>query len=69
MLHHATQENYEMLSKRHPEVEFEKPKLEGSDLTRELLKKYDFVVCSVTDTSESRAIADKLDELNQDGEE
>ena len=56
---HATQENYEMLCKLYPHIEFEFPPepLTGNDLTRGMFERGDFaVVCKCSDTSESSAI-------------
>ena len=56
---HATQENYELLSKLYPHIEFELPPspLTGSDLTKGMFERGDFaVVCKCSDTSESSAI-------------
>ena len=55
----ATQENYEMLCKLYPHIEFEFPPepLTGNDLTRGMFERGDFaVVCKCSDTSESSAI-------------
>ena len=57
---HATQENYEMLCKLYPHIEFELPPKEitGSDLTKGMFERGDFaVVCKCSDTSEIMAIA------------
>ena len=57
---HVTQENYEMLCKPYPHIEFEQPTKEitGSDLTKEMFKRGTFaVVCKCSDTSEIMAIA------------
>ena len=57
---HATQENYEMLCKLYPHIQFELPPKEitRSDLTKEMFKRGDFaVVCKCSDTSEIMAIA------------
>jgi len=55
-LFHATPENHALLSQLYPNVEFEKPKAVGSDLTRQMLadgaKK---VLCWVSDTSDDHA--------------
>ena len=56
---HATQENYEMLRKLYPHIEFELPHKEitGSDLTKGMFERGDFaVVCKCSDTSESSAM-------------
>ena len=56
---HATQENYEMLCKPYPHIEFELPPkpLTGNDLTKGMFERGDFaVVCKCSDTSESSAI-------------
>lgn len=56
---HATQENYEMLCKLYPHIEFEQPPkpLTGNDLTKGMFERGDFaVVCKCSDTSESSAI-------------
>lgn len=57
---HATQENYEMLCKLYPHIEFEQPPKEiaRSDLTKGMFERGDFaVVCKCSDTSEINAIA------------
>ena len=57
---HATQENYEMLCKPYPHIQFELPPKEitRSDLTKEMFKRGTFVaVCKCSDTSEIMAIA------------
>ena len=57
---HATQENYEMLCKLYPHIEFEQPSKEitRSDLTKGMFERGDFaVVCKCSDTSEIMAIA------------
>ena len=57
---HATQENYEMLLKLYPHIEFEQPPKEitRSDLTKGMFERGDFaVVCKCSDTSEIEAIA------------
>ena len=57
---HATQENYEMLCKLYPHIEFELPPKEitRSDLTKGMFERGDFaVVCKCSDTSEIMAIA------------
>ena len=57
---YATQENYEMLCKPYPHIEFEQPHKEiaRSDLTKEMFKRGTFaVVCKCSDTSEINAIA------------
>ena len=57
---HATRENYEMLCKPYPHIEFEQPPKEitRSDLTKEMFKRGTFaVVCKCSDTSEINAIA------------
>ena len=57
---HATQENYEILCKLYPHIEFELPPKEitRSDLTKEMFKRGTFaVVCKCSDTSEIMAIA------------
>jgi len=54
---HATQENWELLSKRYPNVEFEKPKAVGSDLTRQMLADgVKDILCWVSDLSDDDAI-------------
>ena len=56
---YATQENYEILCKPYPHIEFEQPPKEitGSDLTKGMFERGDFaVVCKCSDTSESSAI-------------
>ena len=55
----ATQENYEMLCKLYPHIEFERPTkpLTGSDLTRAMLDKgWKFVPCYVHDASDDEAM-------------
>lgn len=55
----ATQENYEILCKLYPHIEFEKPPkpITGNDLTKGMFERGDFaVVCKCSDTSESSAI-------------
>ena len=57
---YATQENYEMLCKLYPHIQFELPPKEitGSDLTKGMFKRGTFaVVCKCSDTSEIMAIA------------
>ena len=57
---YATQENYEILCKLYPHIEFEQPPKEiaRSDLTKGMFERGDFaVVCKCSDTSESRASA------------
>lgn len=57
---YATQENYELLTKPYPHIEFEQPPKEiaRSDLTKEMFKRGTFaVVCKCSDTSEISAIA------------
>lgn len=57
---YATQENYEMLCKLYPHIEFEQPPKEiaRSDLTKGMFERGDFaVVCKCSDTSEINAIA------------
>ena len=57
---HATQENYEMLCKLYPHIEFElSPKpLKGSDLTKIMFERGDFaVVCKCSNIGECSAIA------------
>ncbi len=56
---YTTQENYELLTKLYPHIEFELPPKEitGSDLTKGMFERGDFaVVCKCSDTSESSAI-------------
>ena len=56
----ATQENYEMLCKPYPHIEFEQPPKEitRSELTKEIFERGTFaVVCKCSDTSEIMAIA------------
>ena len=56
---HATQENYEMLCKLYPHIEFEQPPKEitGSDLCRAMLDKgWHLVPCVVSDISDSDAL-------------
>ena len=55
---YATQENYEMLCKLYPHIQFEQPPKEitRSDLTKEMFKRGTFaVVCKCSDISESSA--------------
>ena len=55
----ATQENYEMLCKLYPHIEFEQPPkpLKGSDLARAMLDKgWKFVPCYVHDESDDEAM-------------
>ena len=57
---HATQENYEMLCKLYPHIEFELPPKEitGSDLTKGMFERGDFaVVCKCSNIGEYSAIA------------
>lgn len=57
---HATQENYEMLCKLYPHIEFELPPKEitRSDLTKEMFKRGAFALaCKCSDISEINAIA------------
>ena len=57
---HATQENYEMLCKPYPHIEFELPPKEitGSDLTKGMFERGDFaVVCKCSNIGEISAIA------------
>ena len=57
---HATQENYEMLCKPYPHIEFELPPKEitGSDLTKGMFERGDFaVVCKCSNIGEYSAIA------------
>lgn len=57
---HATPENYELLSKLYPNVEFEKPKAVGSDLTRQKLESGETnILCWVSDVSDHIATQDK----------
>lgn len=56
---HATQENYELLTKLYPHIEFELPPKEitGSDLCRAMLDKgWHLVPCVVSDISDSDAL-------------
>ena len=56
---HATQENYELLTKLYPHIEFELPHKEitGSDLCRAMLDKgWHLVPCVVSDISDSDAL-------------
>ena len=55
----ATQENYEMLCKLYPHIEFEQPTkpLTGSDLCRAMLDKgWKYVPCYVSNTSDKNAV-------------
>ena len=57
---YATQENYEMLCKPYPHIEFELPPKEitGSDLTKGMFERGDFaVVCKCSNIGEISAIA------------
>ena len=57
---HATQENYEMLCKPYPHIQFESPPKEitGSDLTKGMFERGDFaVVCKCSNIGEISAIA------------
>ena len=57
---HATQENYEMLCKLYPHIEFKLPPKEitGSDLTKGMFERGDFaVVCKCSNIGEYSAIA------------
>ena len=57
---HATQENYEMLLKLYPHIEFEQPPKEitRSDLTKGMFERGDFaVVCKCSNIGECSAIA------------
>lgn len=57
---YATQENYELLTKLYPHIEFELPPKEiaRSDLTKEMFKRGTFaVICKCSNTSEISAIA------------
>ena len=57
---HAIQENYEMLCKPYPHIEFELPPKEitGSDLTKGMFERGDFaVVCKCSNIGEISAIA------------
>ena len=57
---YATQENYEMLCKLYPHIEFELPPKEitGSDLTKGMFERGDFaVVCKCSNIGEYSAIA------------
>ena len=59
VLYHATQENYEMLCKLYPHIEFEIPPkpLTGSDLCRAMLDKgWKLVPCVVSGISDSEAL-------------
>ena len=57
---HATPANYELLSKLYPNVEFEKPKLTGSDLTRQMLADgAKEVLCWVSDEGDDVAVEKK----------
>lgn len=58
---HATQENHDLLSKLYPNVKFEKPKLTGSDLTRQLLAEgAKEVLCWVGEASDQEVINDAV---------
>ena len=57
---HVTQENYEMLCKPYPHIQFESPAKEitGSDLTKGMFERGDFaVVCKCSNIGEYSAIA------------
>ncbi|MFN3562812.1 MAG: hypothetical protein ACK4V8_00020 [Moraxella osloensis] len=57
---HATPENHALLSQLYPNVEFEKPKAVGSDLTRQMLADgAKEVLCWVSDESDEDAITEK----------
>lgn len=57
---HATPENHALLSQLYPNVEFEKPKAVGSDLTRQMLADgAKEVLCWVSDESDDDAITEK----------
>ena len=53
----ATQENYEMLCKLFPHINFEKPPavLKGSALARARIKKGEYVICYVSNDGENKA--------------
>ncbi len=56
---HATPENYELLCKLYPHIEFEQPakELKGSDLCRAMLDKgWKYVPCYVSNTSDKNAV-------------
>lgn len=54
---HATPENHALLSQLYPNVEFEKPKLTGSDLTwQKLIESANGVLCWVSNESDDQAI-------------
>ena len=60
---HATQENYELLCKLYPHIEFEQPpkELAGSDLCRAIKAKgKKFIICAVSNISEEDAINNYL---------
>lgn len=64
VLYHATQENYEMLSKRYSHIKFEAPPkpLTGSDLARAMLDKgWKFIPCFTSRYSEEDALDNPLD--------
>ena len=55
---HATQENYEMLCKLYPHIEFERPPLTGSDLARAMVDRgWKYVPCYISDSSDTHALA------------
>lgn len=57
---HATPENHALLSQLYPSVEFEKPRLTGSDLTRQKLENGEkYILCWVGDVSDHIATQDK----------
>lgn len=59
---HATQENYELLCKLYPHIEFEQPpkELKGSDLCRAMLEKgWKYVLCYVSAESDKQAVETK----------
>ena len=68
---HATQENYELLCKLYPRIEFEQPakELKGSDLCRAMLEKgWKVVNCVCSDSSDNDALSndecDMIDEFS-----
>jgi hypothetical protein len=59
---HATTENYEMLCKLYPHIEFERPPLTGNELCRKLLDKGEKYIMAKDDTDTWRIICDYCDD-------
>lgn len=55
----ATKENYDLLSKLHPYITFQEPKLKGNDLVNKLLTKGKAVFCTVSSISQEKAYAEE----------